>query len=62
MVQNTHAASIPNTTNTGLNLSSKAGSTTEASATNPMSEAISDNFSSCLLFSRGNFMAFVVVW
>lgn len=49
--QNNTVASIPNVTLFGSNLSNTAGRTTEARVIKPISDAISDNLSICLLFN-----------
>ena len=51
--QATIATTEPNTTNIKVNLSRAAGSTIEAIATKPMSDAMSDNLSSCFSVNFG---------
>ena len=53
ITQKINVINNPNITASRLNLSRSAGKTTEASATKPMSEAMSESLASCFSFSLG---------
>jgi len=60
-IQHTSAITNPNVTRSELYLSNTAGNITEATATRPKSEAISDNLSICLSFNLNSRNSFTIL-